>query len=138
MQLIEVELLNNTNKMVDAYLKAFRDLYGQTPDITDDDRSAVRKLFQRIKIRSKTEIDDLATRYVTLQDDWLRGQGFPLRFIESRYNAIMASGGAKKEKTEGLKTEIPFFCDGCGERFLAVTPLNYKWSTRTLCETCRT
>jgi len=87
--IIEVELINRLNWVLDSYIRSFRSIFQTAPDITDEDKAAVRRLLGRVKM-DKTQIERLCSEYFLLEDEWLKNNGFQLRFIESRYNAIMA------------------------------------------------
>lgn len=90
----EVELFRRVQDSVDAYKKAFKELFQAEPDVTDEDKSAMRRLLQRHKFKS-SDLKLLIAAYLALEDDWLRKQGFPLRLMEKNFNSIAVSLGSQ-------------------------------------------
>lgn len=88
----EVELQQKVDYFLKVYSQIFKQIFNAEPDITDIDRSTTRQLLNRIKI-TKPEIKPLIEGYLALEDEWVKGQGFPLRLIERQYNAIITRAG---------------------------------------------
>lgn len=114
--LMNVELTRRVGYFIDAYIRGFRRRFEQAPVITEDDKDAVRAFAQKWS-GDKRAIDSLVDGYLGLNDDWLRQAGYPLKFLESRVNAVWAS----KPHQELEKT---WYVVGFSESGVSVTSTN--------------
>lgn len=119
MSVYEVELTRKTQYLVDGYSRAFKEIFKKEPLITADDRSAVRDLIHKQRLKEQ-DIIEVVTNYLYLQDEWVAKQGYPLRLLEGKYNAILTMGKVGKriyaEAKKFLITET-LTCDSCWVRF---------------------
>lgn len=89
--LYEVDLQKKVNFMVDGYVASFKQVFNKNPLIEETDRASVRALLHKTGI-SKTEIVELVAAYFSLDDEWIAKQGYPLRLIGNKYNALLTGG----------------------------------------------
>jgi len=116
----ELELDERVASLERAYLKAFEKKWGSKPVTTREDRDALRVVAVKYAGASQALIEG----YLDLDDDWLEGQGFPLKYLPSRINRIAIVKG----DSSGTKYVIGYSSESftpvldCDPRRLLNTP----------------
>lgn len=98
MNLFELDLTTRLNHLLECYEQRFTALFQSKPILADDDKDSVRQ-FLREWHGSKSQIKLLIDGYFELKDDWVRNNGFPLKFLPKKANAVFVlKAGAQVKK----------------------------------------
>ena len=109
MELYAIEEQRKVDLLVEAYKRVFKEVFEVDPVIPNGARDSLLT-FVRQWAGDKKKADGLMRRYFALDDDWLRGAGYPLKQLPNRYNAIAVSYKQEKPK----KTRKLQWVDGNG------------------------
>lgn len=73
------------------YHEAFLEAHGKAPNIewAKNDRSKAMALLKGPPARTVDELAPLLRRYVSMDDDWARAQGYPFAGFGSKINKLM-------------------------------------------------
>ena len=115
-----VNLQIKAGKLLDLYRRLFKERFGQDPvthvtDDTEDLRWVVSSVgFDRAYA--------LLESYFLIQDEWVAGQGFSIRWFKNNINRIITQSAPSKKPGSGLnpgtrRIHDKLYCDACWEPF---------------------
>lgn len=88
-----VEINRKTNEILDHYQAEFLKLFGQKPaPFDDDDLVPIRWAVQHF---TSGDLKPLISKYLTLENDFLLEQGYPLRYFRRHINGVIVASGLR-------------------------------------------
>lgn len=99
MSLIYMEIEKKADELEKFYKKAFKDLFAsEPPNLESEDVNTLRWLVNQYPDVKQCEM--FLFQYLRLDDDWVRGQGHPLRLLKRSLQAIIVSNAPIETKSE--------------------------------------
>lgn len=120
----QVEILRNSNFLLDYYQIKWRTKFGEDCAVEEDDRVVASWLYQKYGLEKAKEF---ISRYLEWENDWVSEQGYPLRLLRKNINAVISNTGSKTVNKEvyvcGYTVSGRPVCSNKPEKIMDFTPV---------------
>lgn len=135
----EVELLKESNDLVDYYSEIFEKRYRTKPILSNNgsDHTLMKDFVRQLGYAKTKEILD---QYIKTNDAWFLTKSHSLSALKSNLNSINTAIATKPLRHAGLiRIQTPFSCDKCFKHFnLICDPAIFDSGEKIYCDNCKT
>lgn len=101
----EVEMIKNSNLLIEKYSALFADRYGARPHITEKDMEVMRWVVQAFKFSRAME---LIQHYLKMDTDWFVQNSHAIYYFKRNINQVIADLGQKKKTSTASKNTTEY------------------------------